>query len=235
MDNVEKTTFFLRARKYYIRAAVACIFAVLAAVPFLAFGAPKSEAPEPELVTLKAELQSKDREVKRQALRKLRGSKAEGAYEALEAALQDEDPEIRGGAASGLGATRDPRAVGRLAKLIESEDVSTRLGAISGLGFTGSRDALEPLVGLLASGDLMIRWNAVASLGRLKDAGAVKPLAEALKSDKSSRVRRAVVGALFSIGGKAAAKALKEGEDDEDRKVRKAAAKARQRLEEAGG
>jgi HEAT repeat protein len=96
---------------------------------------------------------------------------------------------------------------------IKSEDEQVCLGAVGRLGSVNHPDATRVLIMALADKRYMVRIHAAAQLGERKDKRAVDALVATLNDD-SIFVRQTVAGALESIGGAKAKKAVINAEKD---------------------
>jgi hypothetical protein len=96
---------------------------------------------------------------------------------------------------------------------LQSADQQVALGAVDGLANINHPQATTYLIDCLNDPRYMIRLQAALKLGERGDKSAVDILIAALRND-SLFVRQTAAGALESIGGKKAAKAIKEAEAD---------------------
>jgi hypothetical protein len=96
---------------------------------------------------------------------------------------------------------------------VKSEDEQVCLGAIGLLGVLNHPEATRVLIIALADQRYMVRIHAAAQLGERKDKKSVDALIASLNDD-SIFVRQTVAGALESIGGAKAKKAISKAEKD---------------------
>jgi len=108
---------------------------------------------------------------------------------------------------------KDREMLVELESEISSEDEQVCLGAIGRLGVLNHPDATRVLTIALADKRYMVRIHAAAQLGERKDKRSVDALIESLDDD-SIFVRQTVAGALESIGGAKAKKAISKAEKD---------------------
>ena len=108
---------------------------------------------------------------------------------------------------------KDSEMLAELEIEIKSEDEQVCLGAIGRLGVLNHPDATRVLTIALADQRYMVRIHAAAQLGERKDKKSVDVLAASLNDD-SIFVRQTVAGALESIGGVKAKKAISKAEKD---------------------
>ncbi|MFW9954701.1 MAG: HEAT repeat domain-containing protein [Candidatus Thorarchaeota archaeon] len=98
-----------------------------------------------------------------------------------------------------------------LATEIRSDDEQVRLGALERIAVIEGVQATTLLTEALKDSKYMVRIHAAAELGERKDKKAIDPLIGAL-DDESVFVRQAAAGALESIGGAKAKKAVAAAE-----------------------
>jgi HEAT repeat protein len=108
---------------------------------------------------------------------------------------------------------KDSEMLAELVIEIKSEDEQVCLGAIGRLGVLNHPDATRVLTIALADQRYMVRIHAAAQLGERNDKKSVDALAASL-NDVSIFVRQTVAGALESIGGVKAKKAISKAEKD---------------------
>jgi HEAT repeat protein len=169
------------------------------------------------------------------------------AAEPLIAALKDIDKLVRLRAAQALGRIGNERAVKPLIAALRDDDRLMREAAAEALEHLDwqpdkseagadywivkrqwakcakiGAPAVEPLIAVLKDGDDNVRRGVAKALGKTGDPRAVEPLIAALKDGS---VRRAAAGALAQIGT-SAVEPLVSTLKDNDRLVRKAAARA---------
>lgn len=108
---------------------------------------------------------------------------------------------------------KDQEMLIELENEIKSEDEQVCLGVIGRLGVLNHPDATRVLIIALADQRYMVRIHAAAQLGERKDKKSVDALVASLKDD-SIFVRQTVAGALESIGGAKAKKAISKAEKD---------------------
>lgn len=105
-----------------------------------------------------------------------------------------------------------------------SEDAERRASAIETLGEANHAPAVPSLVEIVEDADPGTRFMIVKALGRIADTAAVPVLLKALRWDDIF-TRAAAAGALIQIG-EPAVDGLVDGLRDENKAVRRAAAKA---------
>lgn len=108
---------------------------------------------------------------------------------------------------------KDREMLSELEIEIKNEDEQVCLGAVERLGILNHPNATRVLIIALADPRYMIRIHVVAQLGERKDKKSVDALIAALNDD-SIFVRQTVAGALESIGGAKAKKAISKAEKD---------------------
>jgi hypothetical protein len=141
--------------------------------------------------------------------------------ESVEAGGRDPDLAVR------LGKRAIPRLLAKLRQPAGATDRAARDHAAIALGMLGDARAFEPLLAALGGEK---SGAAATALGRLGDPRAVGPLLNVLRHP-SVWVRKCVAEALGELGGAAASGPLKLLRDrDENEHVRKAAARAVERL-----
>ncbi|MFW9943409.1 MAG: HEAT repeat domain-containing protein [Candidatus Sifarchaeia archaeon] len=108
---------------------------------------------------------------------------------------------------------RTTQMIDELLREIRSDDEQISLGAVDRLGQTKDPRATSHLIECLTDSRYMIRIYAAVQLGERQDNAAVDPLIGALH-DESLFVRQTVAGALESIGGSKALKAVRRAESE---------------------
>lgn len=115
---------------------------------------------------------------------------------------------------------------------LDSADEQVRAAAIETLGEYRHTPAVERLIGIAQAADPGTMFIAVKALGRIGDDRAVPLLLEQMRGN-DMWVRAAATGALINIGA-AAVNGLTAALRDEDKAVRRAAAKALGKIGEMG-
>lgn len=115
--------------------------------------------------------------------------------------MRDPDPNVRRAAAAGLGEMKDKDAVPLLADVLETdEDPEVRLTALGALEIIGDQDAIAAYEKAFRDPDERVRQGAAHALSGFWGESAHKALVNALKDEKSARVRRSVAEALGNPG-----------------------------------
>ena len=151
---------------------------------------------------------SKDRAVRRFAVRALgwnHSPRAEGA--ALEA-LKDSDETVRMMACLALGDLHASSAALPLTTLLKDKSDRVRISAVEALGYLG-KSGIPGLKVALSDDSLGFRILAVAGLERIKDPDTVPALVLALK-DQDDEVRFLAMGALVDVADARVADAIVE-------------------------
>ena len=133
-------------------------------------------------------------------------SQARSGAPALRKAMRnDSDEDVRETAVWALGEMQDRESVDALGDLIE-HDSSPRVRGTAAwaIGEIGSRGGKAPtgLMHLLRDDTDETRLKAAWALGNVGDASAINAIRDALKVEKSTQVRRALVRALIKSGGR---------------------------------
>jgi len=114
--------------------------------------------------------------------------------------LHNKDNDIRTNAITALTKLGLPAVTG-LHNVLYDSDRTVRLAAAQALGEIGDITAIPDLLKMLRDIDEDVRVNAVEAIGKIKDNTPLQALFEILRDAKSStRLRRAVIIALISIG-----------------------------------
>ena len=133
--------------------------------------------------------------------------------------------------ARALGEIGDPRAILPLIEVLKDESPKVRLWAAYSLVKLGQAEYFDQVVLALENERFGVRDVATEALGEIGDPRAVGPLSEAL-SDENAWVRRHAAEALGKIGDNRAVEPLTYlALNDEDSRVRYAAASALKKLE----
>src|SRR5579871_320421 len=133
-------------------------------------------------------LETGEKEARRNAARKLGRPGNTAAVEKLCDALKDEDRHVRGNAARALGRIGDPNAVAPLCRLIERDyALGVRRKAIMALGEIGDPEAVPTLCRIVATGRDSLNENAITSLVAT-GLSAIVALCQALSSEEPSLV-----------------------------------------------
>jgi HEAT repeat protein len=183
------------------------------------------------LMQLISELQSRNPDVRREAVQKLGHIGGDEAAGALVLLLQDPDPDVRAAVGQALGSF-GPDAVPPLLRYLESwkgpvdEVLPTllgRLGAEASLGFLAKHVA-DPLPAA--------RSAIASALGRIGTPRAVPPLLELVR-DLDDTVRMAAAAALGETASPDAVNALLDEMVDENPQMRMAVAEALGRINDS--
>jgi HEAT repeat protein len=143
---------------------------------------------------------------------------------------EHEDQRVRGAALAALGYFSDAGMMEELASAFTMPEL--RLGAVRGMGRSADPRWTDRLMPVLGSDDPEMRAEAARALGEIEDERAVTPLVE-LIDDPVPEVGLAVIEALGHIGGEEAREALLFAAEDSQDRIREAAGKALQEIEEA--
>lgn len=146
------------------------------------------------------QLRSGDRNVRKQAIRKLGASRDIQAVQPLIKALKDEDEDIRRLAAVALGKINKGNAVPPLLAILKSEEENNdvREAAKQSILAIGS-EAVKPLTAALKNKDKNTKLAAIRLLDEIGDPEAIQPLIEAL-DDKDPDARMLIVTVLGGFG-----------------------------------
>jgi HEAT repeat protein len=147
-----------------------------------------------------------------------------GSAALLNAARRDADDKVRETAVWALGELEDETVIDALAQ-IASSDGSTRVRGTAAwaIGQMDERGrAPRPLFNLLKDESTDTRLKAAWALGQIGDSAALPAIRNALKSETSETVNRALIRALLKSGERSEA-ALTELIESKDPRVREAA------------
>ncbi len=175
-----------------------------------------------------ADLQSKDREKRLQAVTQLGKYDAALTEKHLVVALDDDDEKVQLQAAKILGEVRAAAAVPVLVGWLSEPDTKKKLAAAEALGRIGGPDAAAALTRSLGDSDAGVRAVTVRALGAIGLAGnpgVVIALIPRLEDDKSD-VKLATIAQLEELGDRRAVIPMVARFSDTSMQVRTAAVRA---------
>jgi HEAT repeat protein len=144
-------------------------------------------------------LEHKDPNVRKAAAKALGRIGDKRAVEPLIKALSDSDWEVRAAAAKALGKLGDLRAVEPLITALKDETIAVRECAAEALGKIGDSRAVEPLISALKDEFWAVRKAAVDALAKIGDARAFEPLSSLCRKERDGEVSAAIWTALREI------------------------------------
>jgi HEAT repeat protein len=183
------------------------------------------QAYAPDVMRLRAALESDDPRMRASAARQLGMARPLGVWNELLPALDDPDPTVRLIAADALGRINDPAAVPGLLIAVEHPSEQVRLGAARALGMMGIEAAVEPLRAMLLQAEGLEVGVAGEALGRIGGPVAAEALLTAL-ADPQPTARWHVAMAALERMGEPAVEPLVAMLDSQDALIRRNAAQA---------
>ncbi len=133
----------------------------------------------------------------------------------------DEVAEVRGRALEALGARSLPWVTDLIREAYRGSDRRLKVSAVHAMGRSCDALWLDDVVREFASDDPEMRYEAAMASGEIGEESFVPHLAP-LMNDDDPEVQEAAIHALGEIGGREARKALEQGLDTRDQRVREA-------------
>ena len=169
------------------------------------------------------------------ALGKLLGRKVD-SMDALEPSLADSDPRVRANGIQALAQIGITESASLVAPFINDPESRIRANAAVAFGRLnmeqGTDEAREILLGMYDSGEEVLQLSALFGLGEIGDERSVQILGEAVKDERSTVRRRAMLG-LAQAGRREAIDMLLQCLEEGDGSTRHLAARALQSCGEA--
>jgi HEAT repeat protein len=163
-------------------------------------------------------LDSRNRDVRKNAIEILGELREKRAADHMIAALKDRNSSIREKAAYAVGRIGDPRAGEALLVCLQDGVSFVRRNAAYALGEIREPKAVDPLIKALKDESPFVRKNAARALARFRDTRAIEPLVQTTKDDPDPYVVEAAKEALTRHTSIAS---LIEGLDDDSPVVQK--------------
>ena len=179
-----------------------------------------ARAVEPLIATLT----DPDDGVRTSAIKALGKSKDPRVAGPLISLLKDKNPEIRQEAVEALGTAKAAGAVDALIDVLKGTDNLLRTNAAKSLGEIGDPRAVGPLIAALKEPKFGLRMNVTQALGQIGDPRAVEPLIAELKDRNPMSANQVFIANALQEIGAAGWEPLHAALQDDDPKVRGAAA-----------